>query len=70
MPSRPAGSLAVRCEGGSLLPAPGQLPLVIVWPRRPCGGRRTPGGGAAAAEAGAVAGQARGRAGLAGRAGL
>jgi len=70
MPTGPAGSLAVRFRGGSLLPAPGQLPLVIVWPRRPCGGRRTPGGRAAAAEARAAARQARGRTRVAGRVGL
>jgi len=69
MPTGPAGSLAVRFRGGSLLPAPGQRPLVIVWPRRPCGGRRTPGGGAAAAEA-AAARQTRGGARVAGLSGV
>jgi len=59
---------ALRCRGGSFLPAPGQLSLVIVWPRRPCGGRPAPGSRAAAAEA-AAARQARGRARLAGRVG-
>jgi len=49
MPRGPAGSPALRCRGGSLLPAAGQLSLVIVWSRRPCGGRRAPGGRAAAA---------------------